>query len=164
MRKSIFNLFDWENDYFFNLLNLFPRPIELQLVKDRDFYKTTNFLKVLDDAKWVKPEIFGPEFKFDEKELLWVLKIHVGKECKPNDIDVQTNANNLSVYSYTTSSSGSSSSSVFSCGIPGDPNTLKAKLKGGVLTITCEPIKEVQDEDVKNDDFDPELEYEIEIG
>lgn len=162
--RNLFNFFDWENDYFYQLLNLFPRPLDLKTTKDNNAFRT-NYLQVLDKGlSWPEPKLVVDDFKFDEELNKWVYKVQVGKDIRPEDIEVQTNEDRLNVFYYKREEN-SSISGLSALNIPGDPETIKGKLKGGVLTITCDPKPEPEVEECESStEFDPEQEYEIEIG
>lgn len=192
MRKDFFSsFFDWRNSFYD--LFVFP-PLAFEpyrktseeknevagdltcnkeseaAVKNDGAASNCGFLRVFDAIEnWPVAKIYTPKFEFDKEESLWVYKLHVGKRVKPEDIELYISGDEKRQYLnlfYRSSSEDGSSTSCASAGIdiPGDKDSIKAKLKGGELTITCEPIparEEVAEEEKEG--FDPEKEYEIEV-
>ena len=192
MRKDFFGFLDWK-DNFYDLFNMWPfepyrktnekkteeesevagdltchKKAEI-VTKNNDTDPKANFLQVLGDlTKWPIPQIYTQKFEYDKNECLWVYKTNIGKDVKPEDIDLYVSGEKgrryLDIYYKSSSPDGCSMSCVTAgIDIPGDENSVKAKLKSGVLTITCEPIPAHEEPVEEKEEFDPEQEYEIDI-
>lgn len=171
MRKNIFGFLDWGDNFY----DLFNWPFENRKKAENNETGITkksdgvNFLQVLDDfANWPLPEIYTPKFVFDEEQSLWVYKTNVGRNVKPENIELYIAGDGEEKHLNLFYESGTCDGASMSCAsagidIPGDEETLKATLKGGVLTITCKPKPEEPKKEEKKEEFDSEQEYEINI-
>lgn len=123
-----------------------------------------NYLRIADNCDdWNKTiQFYSPTFKLGE-DGTYTYTTTIPKGVKPGDIEIDAAAGTFFLKYEAKSEDGNSSwSSASSETLPKDldVDSMKAVLKGGVLTITA---KQVVKEEPKVEEED-ETEYEIEIG
>lgn len=119
-----------------------------------------NYLRVLDED--FKSDVKFCSSTFERVDDKYVYKTTVPKDLKPEDIKIDAYPGHFYfAYEHTTENGSYSASSIDTLPEDLDIDSMKAVLKGGVITITADILPEKEETKTNEDD---ETEYEIEIG